>query len=110
MTATPPRTCRPRVNRPCRASRWLRPRKASKPCPQRVRRSCGVTRREPPMQWKAPKNKVIVQIAPRKQTTEGGIVLPDKATEGPIIRGTVLAAGDDTGIDPGDTVIFMRKG
>lgn len=54
--------------------------------------------------WKAADDRVIVQREARKTQTESGIVIPDKAKDGRIVKGTVLAVGPKArGVKVGDT-------
>ncbi len=62
-------------------------------------------------------DRIIVEAAPKEETTIGGIILPDTAQEKPL-RGTVLAVGPgktlDTGkkapigVSVGETVLYGK--
>ncbi|MBS1705036.1 MAG: co-chaperone GroES [Armatimonadetes bacterium] len=45
-------------------------------------------------------DRIIVEAAPKEETTAGGIILPDTAQEKPL-RGTVLAVGPGKRLDSG---------
>ncbi|MCW5935771.1 MAG: co-chaperone GroES [Fimbriimonadaceae bacterium] len=62
-------------------------------------------------------DRIVVEAAPKEETTAGGIILPDTAKEKPL-RGTVIAVGPgkrmDSGtlapmdVSAGDTVLYGK--
>jgi chaperonin GroES len=50
-------------------------------------------------------NNVVVKPAPKQETTQGGVIIPESAQKVPN-RGTVEAVGNKTDISVGDQVIY----
>jgi chaperonin GroES len=55
-------------------------------------------------------DRVLVKTLPKETMTAGGIIIPDEAAEDPVVKGKVVAVGDDEKlrIKLEDTVIYSR--
>jgi len=65
------------------------------------------------MRMKPLDDRVLVKVLEAKETTEGGIIIPDTAKEKPIM-GEVIEVGTDEGLNEvikkGDKIVFAKYG
>ena len=56
-------------------------------------------------------DKVVVEVLKQKNSTKGGIIVPETVINEPQLYGKVMSVGEDIStIKPGDILLFHRNG